>query len=703
MSPAFNIQSLALAAENDTGHFQAMVTDLACVPWHDIGRKDFCICFENIISHVNDPALKQLFELSLGAKCLLVSSRPAWVRDFLAENTAFVSMADHDIVVLEQGRWIKIPILLADERYARVVWFIAGLVSLKADAIHIPEWATQMMDDRFIDSLNTAEQVVRRMGPDSPDRRFVLFPISQVSKDIRFTGGSAALSIALGLKNLLGNASLSKQFIATGCLDNAGNVRSVAYLDAKLKASLDRGFKCVILPAENHYRINHSNKGIIPVSSLAQAWTMVFLYSEKQENLLFFFSRALREPASFIDKMDSLPGRWMEKEQVAVADLLRRIFNAPGLFDRFTCKFYAMVADYALDRSRAIAALAPETLPEAWPMASLRWCTANIGLANHLGRVASAEKWENRGKPFLKQVMKLNLNLGTDFFNHALVAAHNRYEFLPALPDSLTRLLKFMEKRNHMQQQFGCIADPCLGRIYGTLVQNSAFCGPRYITQTETLSRKARQALGENYSEELKPEWLRQYHYLGFARLDAGDVEGAQICLKTCLGVRDLNMAVHRLQDLTVWQLFLLCRYLAQTVQNDSSAGLFNSLVQRTLKNFTWDHPWQLIFFNLGRTAILQGEREQAARLMQKSLDICLKTDEGPSTEIMALKPLAFLEKIVPAAQFDAGCYGWEKQLRQTAVHLNANHFSFFHQRPFKDALDHVRNNHDTIFPFSYG
>ena len=703
MSPAFNIQSLAFAAENNTGHFQAMVTDLACVPWCDIGRDEFCTCFENIISHINDPALKQLFELSLGANFLLASSRPAWVRDFLTENTEFVSMPAHDIAVLEQGRWIKIPVLLANDRYAGVVWFIAGLVSLKAEAVHIPGWAVRMMDARFVDEINTAEQVVRRSGPDPLTHRFFLFPVSQISTEIRFTGGSASLPIALGLKSLLQGTPLSKRFIATGCLDNAGNVRSVAYLDAKLKASRDRGFTCVILPAENHYRINHSNKGIIPVSSMDQAWTMVSLYSEKQENLLFFFSRALQEPASFIDKMDSLPGRWMEKEQVAIKDLLHRIFNDPGLFDRFTRKFYAMVANYALDRCRTIAAFAPGTLPETWPMASLRWCTANLGLANHLGRVASAENWENRGLPLLKQVMQLDLNLGADFFNHALVAAHNRYEFSPDLPDGLTRLLGFMEKRHDMQQQFGCVADPGLGRLYGTLVQNSAFCGPRHIGQTEFLSRKARRALGENCSEELKPEWLRQYHYLGFARLDAGDVEGARICLETCLGIRDLNIDFDRLQDLTAWQLFLLCRYLAQTVPDDYPAGLFNSLVQTVLKNFTRHHPWQLIFFNLGRAALLRGDREQAARLMQKSLDICLKTDEGPTIEMMALKPLAFLEDIVPAPQFDAGCDGWEKQLRQAAVHLNTDHFLFFHQRTFKDALDHVRNNHDIIFPFSYG
>ncbi|EIM64398.1 magnesium chelatase domain-containing protein [Desulfobacter postgatei] len=703
MSPAFNIRSLAFAAEKNTGHFQAMVTDLACVPWCDIGRDDFCTCFENMISHMNDPALKQLFELSLGANFLIASSRPAWIRDFLTENTGFVSMPGHDIGVLEQGKWIKIPILLANDHCAGVVWFIAGLVALKADAVHIPEWAAQMMDARFIDAIDTAEQVVRRCAPDPLNHRFILFPVSQISTEIRFTGGSASLPIALGLKSLLQGTPLSKRFIATGCLDNSGNVRPVAYLDAKLKASRDRGFTCVILPAENHYRINHSNKGIIPVSSMDQAWTMVSLYSEKQENLLFFFSRALQEPASFIDKMDSLPGRWMEKEQVAIKDLLHRIFNDPGLFDRFTRKFYDMVANYALDRCRAIAALAPETLPETWPMASIRWCTANLGLANHLGRVASAEKWELRGQLLLKQVMQLDLNLAADFFNHTLVAAHNRYAFSPDVPDSLTRLLGFMEKRHDMQQEFGCVADPCLERIYGTLVQNSAFCGPRHIGQTEALSRKARLALGENYSQELKPEWVRQYHYLGFARLDAGDVEGARICLTTCLGIRDLNMDVYRCQDLTAWQFFLLCRYLAETVSDYSSALLFTSLVQTALKNFTQHHPWQLIFFNLGRAALLRGDREQALRLMQKSFDICLKTGEGPTIEIMALKPLAFLEKIVPAEQFDAGCYGWEKQLRQAAVHLDTHHFSFFHQRTFKEALDHVRKNHDALFPFSYG
>ncbi len=701
MNPARTIADLCFAAQNAPGHFRAMVSDPAGVPWRGMGPDDFKPVFRNILSHIDDPVLLDSFNLSLLAQYLLDSSKPAWVKDFLAENIhpeAFLNFNFNDLL---QGDWVKVPLLVSGGGTARVSWFISGLIPGKTGPVYIPEWAGQTMDTAFIETARAAERLVRRTGTDPENERFVLFPVALANGNIQFKGTSGALSIGIGLQSLLKRLPVSMDLIATGCLNDSGDVLPVGMLEQKIEAAMGCRFKCLLFPADSRLMAGHDAKGLVPVSGFAESWTVACLYSGRQDNLLFIFPRALQDAASFIDKMDSLPADWIIHERAAVQALLGRIFNHPDLFIRFVRKFALMVEEFQIERAAVLARFSPKRLPPSMPMASLIWCTANLGLSNHSGKIRQAGEWEDKGKGFLDQVIKLDINLAANFLNHALVAAHNRYEFSPQAPEPLARLLEFMESRYAIQQGFGCQTDLSLGRIYGTLVQNAAFCGPDVILETEQLSLKARQALGEPLSPELKAQWVRQYDYLGTARLNAGDMAGAAACLETCLGVRNLDGIQDKMDGLTPWQISMLCRFLAKSNLPDGERW-HHLLVSLAVEQFDARHPWQLIFFNLGRAAIKM-KPNTARELLEKSLGICLEPSLGPAVEIMALKPLAFLEPLVPAQEFLSGLSQWEEQIRQAASRLNPAHFSFLSDRPFPKALAYVRENHDRVFPFTYG
>ncbi len=696
MSHVNTIKDLCFAARNAMGHFQAMISDLACVPWSGTGPDDFKAAYHDILSYMDDPVLLELFHRALGAVYLLGPSKPAWVRDFIAENTRPETYSGVDFNRLVQGDWARVPVLGAGSGMARVAWFVAGLVPGEAGPVHIPKWAQKAMDTPFIETIKTAERLARRPGPDPGNSRFVLFPMAPANGQIQFKGRSGGLSMGIGFKSLLNKIPVSGDLIATGGLNDSGDVLPVGMLDRKIRAALSSRFKCLLIPAGS--RPGHNARGLVPVSCFAESVTVASLYSGRQDNLLFVFSRALQDPASFIDKMDSLPADWIFHEKQAVQDLLGRIFSCPDLFGRFVRKFALMVEEFEVERAAALAEFSPKGLPGAMPMACLVWCTANLSLANHSGKIGQATEWENTGNAFIDPVMGLDINLAADFFNHALVAAHNRYEFSPKVPKALARLLEFMERRQAVQQAFGCMTDLALGRVYGTLVQNFAFCGPDAIRETETLSVKARQALGEPLSPELKNQWIRQYDYLGTARLNAKDMAGADACLETCLDGRGPD-SIHAL---TPWQISMLCRFAAR----GNLPGLdewYHPLVSHAFEQFKTQHPWQLVFFNLGRTALIKEDRGTARQLFEKSLGVCLNTGQGPTIEIMALKPLAFVPDLPPEQPFLSGLSQWEKQIKPAASALNPDHFYFLFDRPFPEALRYVRENHDRVFPFSYG
>jgi len=605
------------------------------------------------------------------------------------------------------GKWVKIPVLVARNQSAWVVWFVAGLVSSDSSELLIPTWSRKLMDTTFEESICCAEQCARHACREVSDRRFVVFPLTVDSGMKQFTGGSAALALGLGMKSLVAGQPLSPDVIATGCLDGNGGITSVGCLDQKVNGALEQQFKCVLHPVQSAPSQALREQPTRQMTSYAvfrfdMAWTLAILYSDQHARLLHDFTMALADAELFIDKMARFPGQWLGYQKSVVQALLADIFADMTRFSRFVRTFSDMVRDYSRhDTALALTEPAPDAVPGKWPMAGLIWCTANLALFNHRGETSRARIWEQQGKKAVEHVMTLDADLAVEFFNTLLVNAHNRFEFTTHLPGSLNRLLALLETRHTVMAASGCVIDQPLGRLYGTLVQNTAFCGPRYINDTEVWSRKARQALGENSSPELEPEWMRQYSYLGIARLCAADMDGARACLFKYLGVEDAGQIASKIPDLDLFQINMLARFpAADGIPVPDS--LYTGLMAHVKKTVQHEHPWQLICFNLGRAALLRHDKKNAQALFEQSLEICRDKTLGPTIGIMMLKPLAFLKDLVPVSELNTEAGHWEAQAKTTARQLNPSRFAFLFDRSFSSALQHVRRHHDDIFPYTY-
>ena len=671
--------------------------------------------FQTIQLSVILPHLVTLWHCRLWADQLAAPTPVPWIMDYLSQHCPWATVLGADLEDPRTGRWVKIPILTVDDRStrgARVVCFIAGLVPSNASDLFIPTWARKLMDTRFEKSILTAEQWVRSVGKKGSDqisgRRFVIFPLAVDNGWVQLTGGSAALALALGMKSLAENQPLCPKVIATGCLDGHGGVTPVAYLDQKAGGASEAKFKCLVHPVQTVPRnALEKQMNTYAVSRFDMAWTLASLYSDQHARNLHDFTLALDDARRFIDKMAHFPGPWIEYQKGAVRNLLSDVFKDMALFGCFARAFSDMVRDYSLhDTARCLSESTPDRVPEKWPMAALIWCTANLALANHRGRTTRIETWAHQGKKMADKAMTLDADLAVEFFNSLLVNAHNRFEFSMKLPESLERLLGLLEtRRDVMAAASGCTIDQPLGRLYGTLVQNAAFCGPQHIGDTENLSAMARQALGENSALELEPEWMRQYSYLGLARLCAGNIAGALPCLFKYLKVEDEGQIASKVGHLDTWQINMLTRFLATGAVRLTDT-VYSGLICHTQKAVN-GHPWQLICFNLGRAALsvhseTVHDKKKARALFEQSLGICLGPDSGPTIRIMMLKPLTFLKELVPAGDFSQKTDHWQALAKEAAAQLNPERFAFLYDRSFSSALDHVRRHHDQVFPFSY-
>ena len=653
------------------------------------------------------PHFKTLLYRRLWADQLLGQAPGAGMRDCLARHCPWATLQGTDIKNPGSGKWVKIPVLIARNQSARVVWFVAGLVPSDSSDLFIPPWARKLMDTTFEESIRCAEQYIRNTCADVSDRRFLVFPLAVDSGMVQFTGGSAAPALSLGMKSLVTGRPVSPDVIATGCLNGNGGITSVGCLDQKVNGALEQGFKCFLHPVQSAPSLalqeqSHRQMTFYGVSRFDMAWTLAALYSDQHARLLHDFTMALEDPGLFIDKMVQFPSEWLQYQKSVIQTLLADIFADMALFGRFARTFSGMVRDYSRhDTALVLTESAPDAVPGKWPMAGLIWCTANLALFNHRGETTRAKSWEQQGKALVDQAMTLDADLAVEFFNTLLVNAHNRFEFTTALPGSLNRLLSLLEARHGVMAASGCVVDQPLGRLYGTLVQNTAFCGPRHIDDTEAWSRKALQALGENSSPELEPEWMRQYSYLGMARLCAADMDEARACLFKYVGVEDAGQIAAKIPHLNPFQINMSARFLAAEGIAVPDT-LYSGLVSHVTKTIRHEHPWQLICFNLGRAALLRHDKKNARALFEQSLKICRDKTLGPTIGIMMLKPLAFLKELVPASDFNTETGHWEIQAKAAARQLNPSRFAFLFNRSFLSALQHVRRHHDDIFPFSY-
>lgn len=595
---------------------------------------------------------------------------------------------------IRQCRWGVVPVVLAGADKGALRWFILGVCDYPAA--------------RGLDGAETiAETAFDRArtitGPVKPSG-FMCIPVMGRAELRRMEGDSLVLPLALGFSALIRGKAVSGKVIATGALSADGRIRSVGQLEIKARRAAS-DFDVLLYPAENLSPPDTAGISLVPVSGFDQAWMFARLYAPEHAGVLSVLDGICRDPLFFSLNVSHLPAPWINwlRDEGQLSAIVDDITRTPAYFSNLAAGLENRVKNYDLARSRALCRLvSPRQFTAAagrTPLSAMKWSTARLSFANHRGKILDAAKWKQRGEKLIPDIMKIDLNAAADFYNHALVADHNRFCFRPDLPPALERILECLEHQYDLKQSFGCTADPALGRLYGTLMQNAAFCGPGMMPQTIRYSVQARKALGEDTVAELAPEWLRQYSYLAYACLENTDSQNAETALNTYLKVDRLADLTSRPTVPSAFEQALAARFLAENPDHPDIRIMFAHLFHWFQDSCRSRHPWQLISWNLGRIAAALGKTDTALGLLKQSLSLCLADWAGPTVNMMALLPLS---QLCSREQMPDNRDHVQARIGAAAAFMDTDHFSILNHQDFDTVLARVSENPQRFFPFTF-
>jgi len=337
-----------------------------------------------------------------------------------------------------------------------------------------------------------------------------------------------------------------------------------------------------------------------------------------------------------------------------------------------------------------------------YPLSAFRFCTRNLALSNHRGDVSGALKWSKMADSLFDRAMKADINACADYLNNRFISLHNRYVFSPGFPENLKAILGCLEDRYRTQCAGGCVADRVLGELYGSIVQNFGFCGPKYLGDCEKYAELAMAAFGAEEVPELKDDMLRQYSYLVYTYLDAGQTGAARKALFRYLEIKSRYGFRKRLErkELSRWQHAVAARFFSDAEASKETDTYFHWGVENEKNIRDMGHPWQLWLYNMGRIAHKLNKLKEAKRLFSESLKLCLSEKSGPTVRVMALLPVACLRHIghLPGKDFNKTyCI-----VKTAARGLNRKYFKILFEAEPETVLESVFNSPSTLFPFSY-
>ena len=674
--------------------------------------------FHEITSLLKEhPGLLSLFHLHL-VTALLQTPEPEFqkARRFLSDHLDFTLVPGFIPPPENKEVWYSVPMILTGSGRACVCHMILGKTASPGFPDLMPAWALPLFDPAALAAVRTAARAARDLCGTPGDFRLVCYPLTQPPASgpgagpPRFQGSSLGLPLALGFAALLNGHSPPPSVAATGRITKQGDIFAVGRLDVKKSGLETLRFKALIHPSDGSGFCPSGPLTCLPVSTLSQAYALFSLYAPESTQNLMLLSACLEDPEVLAKNIGSLPCAWLEwiVRHGLARTAIESLTDDPLLFAACTDIFLQKTGAFDTSHARAVQALVPEQAIQEHtrtvPLSVFKWCTASLALANHCGDVETAEHWEATGQSLCDKIFGMDPDLVADFYNHALVARHNRYHFSPQLPKTLIRLLSFLETLYGPKCEFGCPTYPVLGRLYGTLMQHSAFCGPEYLDQTLAFFHKAVQALGQDRVIEFREEWRRQYNYLTYALLDAGDRAGASQSLLAyfdCARMDDLADLICTPDiPFTPWQTALAARYFAENAPHPDLDRIFNPLLQKFQSDPGSAHPRQLTAFNLGRTALALGQASRAVSLLHQSMDLCFSSDAGPTIRVMALLPISFLQDsaLPPPQQI----HTWEQTIRSAASRLDTSHFSQVLNTPLMEIRSRIRQTPAVWFPFNY-
>jgi hypothetical protein len=610
--------------------------------------------------------------------------------------------------------WQRIPLLLADEGTdrAELIWALAGKAQEHTEHI-LPAWAKSCMEPDTLAALAHAAGLEQSAGTS-----LIFWPIIDFTRpEIQIRGSS------LGLPALLGFYAVKQDIYvpnvaATGSLDVESNLLPVSHLEAKAKAARASGIQGLIFPCTGpraSLATAVPDLELLPVSDLPTARTLWQIYAPGRGAALIQSLQAMGSPCQTISSLLSLPEhavRFLDQEYGLVRRTMRLVFSTQDIHS--LGRIMDLIWPQDNEQSCTQALLQPvldsvqakdlDVLYSQSPELCLRLCRMQLMRCRHQGRLTAWKTWETwmEGHDLEEEIAcsdqgetKLIMLLA----ERIVQDQHNSFCFDPHILDTLGPWVQeaFCAEQERFKRRLQRAKSPvhrALGCFYGTMAQHFGFCGPKYLDLCRNYVHLAQNAFGQGERADFGQDWRREFSYLVYAFLDAGDMAQAKDALLAyleCLKLADFPPKADN-----PFQHAAYVRFLA-----DSGQSLPQAYAQYwvpRLGQVPAIHPWQLWAVNFGR---LMPDKMNQKACWEKAVNICTAIP-GETTKAMLLLPLSLLSEHEPADR------SWLEDKTQAAMDtirtsLHTEHFAPLLQTAnWEHVLSRVRTHQRTLFPFSY-
>ncbi len=602
-----------------------------------------------------------------------------------------------------RARWICIPVLLAGSRERAVVrHLIAGRLQTDEAVPLLAPWAQSLCDREAQGAIATAARLAG-----SPETVFHVFPLLAPGNHLVLGGASLGLPLAVGLWQLGTGADFPPGVALTGVLADDGTLGPVRALAAKCQAAGARGFGHLVYPKANRPPEGRTDLCLYSAAEWNEAAILALLAGQDQSGALRTFARMLADAGAFVAHCAGVPADWIEwAARNQRLDAVRaQILADPDLLGDLARQVQKLTEAGRTAEATSLCRLVPpgtaQTLEDPMLESAFCWAVNCLDLANRRGQVIQAAAWDQAGAALFQRACgggspEAMARHANSAFVHR---EQGRYHFSPPIPVTLEALLRRFARRAEEDRAMGCPVHPVLGALCGTLAQHYGFCGPGWIESCEAHVRQAQRAFGDETVPGRRRDWLRPLNYLCYARLDAGDLAGAESALMAYLESAGWDALLEKADTLDRWQHALLARFLADAGPRRQTRR-YLEWGATFFKTAPEGHPWQLWANNLGRVAQRENEPEAAERYYRSAVQRCRDSAWGPTVQVMALMPLAGLDGLgvldpLELAEAVAA-------VREAALHLDHAHFRPVFEMDPAGLLALVRDQPRRLFPFAY-
>ncbi len=655
-------------------------------------------CFHDIFKLLNED-LRRLFSCFCLA-CLALDHDNVHPEIKAAIKRGMIE-TNHELVIsfeeVLSRKWIRIPFLVADAQSADLRW---ALISLGSGP-NFPGWINKVFEKDSIEAVKLSSELA------GTEANFYFWPMVNFCVDRKtVSGGSLGLPAYLGYRSLFTAQTCRSQTVAaTGCLEKTGRIKPVSFIEQKQKTCLRDGFKALICPVQP---VNEElYLECIQAEDINQAWSAWKNYAPDCQFGPYFSlcndSEVLKNSIAELP----LPILCHLEQTGKLGNFVEDILKDTDALDKLIGNLKNEISKPGWNKDKVallMDRMTPELLnsPRIDPLQKYELVILQRFKCNHLGRTEEACGWADVIKSMHETVV---LDSGeeakiVDDFNLSIVEKHNRYRFDPDLDLSVSPVVLLVEQSmlrfNERKKRFGYALNSNLGALFGTLAQNFAFCGPKYLDKTEEYSRQAMNFFGQGkISGRTRLDYLRQHSYLVYAYLDAQMPEKALEHLLIYLELDSLER--FDFNEPNPYKHSCVMRFLAEGLAWMPDYVLH---AQRSLSFVPDQHPWQLWLKNL---AVVSSDEDIKDFCLRKSISMCMKQQNQQETLVpMALQSLCLLHEY-ELKRRDI-IVGYVKRINTFIINssLDQEHFSPLISLIPSEAVTRLPLLIKDLFPFNY-